>query len=670
MAEEVKQTEKSVRDILYVLFRHKWKIVIIFLVAIIVTAYLIKSAPDMFESKAKLLIGGGQTSAIELVTGVSGSSQINAEIELLRSRGFAESVVDLTGPDKILYVPENEKSSVYVFFDFIREIGPLKEEEEDIPVDPILLREVAIKVFSDTLSVGIVSRSNIINLSYLARVPELAQDILTKTIYIYMDKHIEMHTSAVSLQFLSEETEKLKAELEQSEKELIQFQEEMDVISITEQQSFLSGRIEDIQVAIEQTEADIYVSKAAIEVMKDDIDLRGQLRAEKIRLETLNARLEILNEQVEKPKEKLSILRENERKYIYLSRKVAVIEENYRRYLASLEKAKIAQTLENQKISNISVMQEPTHLIEPISQEKRKTLAIGLFLGIVGGIGIAFFLEYINHKMRSVEEIEKRLLIHDIIALPPVDTRKVSHDVRMKERQEKRKFNLPPKKMSKDVSVWLYTSNEVRECFEKIRNYVYNSMKSPERMGSGDTPYTLAVTSCYRGEGVSTVATGLAYMISLYERENVLLVDANLHNPDEDKVIGINRPPGLYEMSVRSRLPKPANDDVDQSFSVGDMDEHRSKIEGMEKIDKLLPSVEKLNYKLIVMDLPSISEGASAIRSAGLADGIILIIESERVRREVVVHAKEQLEKSGTSIIGVVLNKRRFYIPRWVYKKI
>ncbi len=668
MAEEVKPTEKSVRDILYVLFKHKWKIIIIFVIAMIITSLILLSQPDMFESNAKILVGGRQASPVELVTGISGPSEINAEIELLRSRGFAEAVVDEMGPETVLYIPEDYVSPIDMLFNLLKKIGLFKMMGKSD--DPVKIREYAIEDFMETLYIRVVPRSNIINISYLAITPELAQEILTNTIEIYKDKHIEIHTTAISMKFLTDETEKLKAGLKKSEEELRQFRNQIDVISLPEQQTFLLASIGEIQSAVQETEANISGTEAAIEEMKEKIEMRDMLQEQKINLVSLNARLNVLNDQYEKARTELKLLNKNEQKYIYLQRQVEMLEENYRRFLSSLEQARIAQTLESQKISNISVMQVPTYLLKPISQERRKTFALGLFLGIAGSIGLAFFLEYINHKMRSVDDIEKRLLIHDIIAIPPVDTRKVSYAVRMKERQEKRKFNLPPKKMSKDVSVWLYTSNEVRECFEKIRNYVYNSMKSPARMGIGDTPYTLAVTSCYRGEGVSTVATGLAYMIALYEQENVLLVDANLHNPDEDKVIGINRPPGLYEMSVRSRLPKPANDDVDQSFSVGDMDEHRSKIEGMEKINKLLPSVEKLNYKLIVMDLPSISEGASAVRSAGLADGIILIIESERVRREVVIHAKEQLEKSGTSIIGVVLNKRRFYIPRWVYKKI
>ena len=100
------------------------------------------------------------------------------------------------------------------------------------------------------------------------------------------------------------------------------------------------------------------------------------------------------------------------------------------------------------------------------------------------------------------------------------------------------------------------------------------------------------------------------------------------------------------------------------------MDEYLSQVDGSQKINKLLPSVEKLNYKVIIIDLPSISEGIAVLKSSAISDGIIYVIESEKVRREVIQHAKDKLDNVGANIFGVVLNKRRFYIPKWLYNKI
>ena len=68
-----------------------------------------------------------------------------------------------------------------------------------------------------------------------------------------------------------------------------------------------------------------------------------------------------------------------------------------------------------------------------------------------------------------------------------------------------------------------------------------------------------------------------------------------------------------------------------------------------------------------MLDLPSIGEGVSSIRIASKTDGVILVVEAERVKREVVMRIKSKLDKFGANIFGVVLNKRKYYIPKWLY---
>ena len=369
-------------------------------------------------------------------------------------------------------------------------------------------------------------------------------------------------------------------------------------------------------------------------------------------------------------KDELNRLNTNEQEYLALQRKVEIEQQNYDRYLTGLEQARIAQTLERQKISNISVMQKPTLLIEPVRRERMKTLAMGLFVGIVGGIGLAFFLEYINHKVRTVEDMEKRFLIPQTVAIPVVDTKSVEDFLHKKEKEEKKKFSLPPAKLSKFIASWLYALKEVRNCFESLRSHIDETMKKSERFTKLNTPFVLAVTSCYRGEGVSTVASGIAYTYSLYEKKNVLLVDANLHHPETDRVTGMNRPQGLYEMTIKSQVPKTKGEEEEDALPTGDMAEYLSKMEDPNKINRLLPAIQKLDYKLIVLDLQSIGEGMSAVHSGGVSDGLILVVESDKVRREVIDRAREKLLKSGAKIICAVLNKRKFYIPRWLYKKL
>jgi len=667
MSDTTRTQEKSMRDILFVLFRYKVLIIIIFLIAVGATLAIAILKPEMYESNAKILFSAGKTSPVELMTGVSGPSEINSELELLKSRGFAEAVVDKAGIEKILYVPQEELALQKKAMDLLKTIGIVKKGIKS--TDPVEQREKAIKTYTDTIGFSIVPRSSVINISYQSRTPELAKEILETTLNVYMDKHIEMHTSAVSLQFLQEETDKLKKELAGSESELRRFQDEIDIVSLPEQQTFLLQRIEDHQTAIQEAEADISGTLAEIEKMRPNIDMRDKMRESEIKLEALYARQNVLKNQLASAKQELESLRNNEQKYLYLKRQVETKDENYRQYLSSLEQARIAQTLEAQKISNVSIMEKPTLILDPISRERKKTVALGLFLGIVGSIGLAFILDYLNHKVKTVEDVEKRLLFHNITPIPTVNTKMVLRTLNKQENDAKKQLLLPAKKMSGNVTVWLFLLPVIRECFDNIKNYLFDDIKNTQNTSTPKAPYVLAVTSSYRGEGVTSVATGIAFAVALYEGENVLLVDSNLHHPDVDVIAGINRPAGLFEMKVKKPLFQEASAETFDFFSKEHLTEYASSVKGPNLVDNLLPSMEKLNYKLIVLDLPSISEGVSAVQSSAAADGTIMVIQSEKVRREVAVRYKTRLEKSGAHIFGAVLNKRKFYIPQWVYKK-
>jgi protein-tyrosine kinase len=78
----------------------------------------------------------------------------------------------------------------------------------------------------------------------------------------------------------------------------------------------------------------------------------------------------------------------------------------------------------------------------------------------------------------------------------------------------------------------------------------------------------------------------------------------------------------------------------------------------------------KTIFDLIVINSPPISASAVGLAFCSHADGVILVLEAERTREPVAEHAKELIEKSGGNILGVVFNKRRYYIPKSIYKRL
>jgi protein-tyrosine kinase len=78
----------------------------------------------------------------------------------------------------------------------------------------------------------------------------------------------------------------------------------------------------------------------------------------------------------------------------------------------------------------------------------------------------------------------------------------------------------------------------------------------------------------------------------------------------------------------------------------------------------------KKTFDLVVINTPALSTSAAGLVFCSHADGVVLVLEAERTRGPVAERAKEQIEKNGGNVLGVVFNKRRFYIPKFIYKRL
>jgi cellulose biosynthesis protein BcsQ len=76
----------------------------------------------------------------------------------------------------------------------------------------------------------------------------------------------------------------------------------------------------------------------------------------------------------------------------------------------------------------------------------------------------------------------------------------------------------------------------------------------------------------------------------------------------------------------------------------------------------------KREYDFVIMDLPAVLDDPSVTTIGRLADEVIVVVESERERAEVITTAMESMSSAHVTIKGVILNKRRYYIPEWLYK--
>jgi Mrp family chromosome partitioning ATPase len=75
-------------------------------------------------------------------------------------------------------------------------------------------------------------------------------------------------------------------------------------------------------------------------------------------------------------------------------------------------------------------------------------------------------------------------------------------------------------------------------------------------------------------------------------------------------------------------------------------------------------------FDRVLISAPALSREAEATFLGQLSDGVVLIVEANRTRRETVRRAKEQLEAAQVRILGAVLDQRTFPIPEKLYRKL
>jgi Mrp family chromosome partitioning ATPase len=181
-------------------------------------------------------------------------------------------------------------------------------------------------------------------------------------------------------------------------------------------------------------------------------------------------------------------------------------------------------------------------------------------------------------------------------------------------------------------------------------------------------PKLVAVTSCAKGAGVSSVASGLAASLSETGDGNVLLVDMNVEG-------------GAAQQFYKGKLGCGVDDVLETEARKNALVQKNLYVaaQPMESSDKLpnvlpkhlmglIPKLKASDYDYIIFDMPAVTQTSMTPRLARLMDMVLLVIESEKTNQEV---AKKVISLLGESKANVttVLNKTRSYVPAKLHQE-
>jgi polysaccharide biosynthesis transport protein len=668
---EVQPSGLNFNDILFILFRHKWKI-LLFATAGIAAAAAVYILSQTYESQAKLLVKYvAERTAIDklekpIETPNSQNDNIlNSEVEILTSWDLATQVAQTIGAERLLQESGGKGSTVDAARSILKglKVTPLKG-------------------------------SNIISVSYQNKDPELAVRVLQELVARYFDKHLEVHRSMGAFAFVKQETDQVRAQLDETEQQLKQMKAKAGITSVAEGTATLNAELAKKKADLAAAEAEVAAQQARVTALErwvaateknesdnsarhpsgkavreyqtlfnrvaylrqietellskytpesqmvkvkhaqiEDLEkqrrdleqkypsivatilttgssqnTRPDLVTERSHLVEMQARTEALRDQLSGVKERAKLFSEQGPQMADLERQKELEETNYKYFEASLEKARVDETLDPSRMPNISVVQKPSPATYTAGDVKK--MVVGLALGgFALGIAIALLRELVlDRTVKRPLELETRLSIPLFLSIPHFGQ---NGQRRLGSNHEDEESVAVIQEGARNGAAPWQDDHSIRLFCEAIRDRLTFFFKV-NRMAH--KPKLVAVAGLSKGAGASTIASGIATALSEGGSAKVLLVDEPLD------------PKRFYD---------------------------------------LISQFKASEFDYVIFDFPFLSDTSPTLAMAGFVDKVLLVVEAAKSSREAVKRAYRQLVAANAKV-SVVFNKSRSYGPKWL----
>ncbi|MGM4893321.1 GumC family protein [Tardiphaga sp. 839_C3_N1_4] len=338
----------------------------------------------------------------------------------------------------------------------------------------------------------------------------------------------------------------------------------------------------------------------------------------------------------------------------------------YESYLARSKETTAQESLEMPDSRIVSFASIP---LKPSAPKTMLILGFAILLGLGGGTVLAFLTDYLDGRIKTLEQAEEISGVPALAALPSISSRELAGRAK---RGRTELGNYDPRTMrllpaALQPPLMRYAIEEPGTFFAEAIRAVRLAIQRARKI---DTVKVVLVTSGLESEGKTTFAGNLALSFATLGIKT-LLIDGDLRNPGLTRAVSPNADAGLLQVATGevplerailldrstglSILPSPAIKDVDAI----------TELMFSEQIVEILDRL-KSHYELIIIDSPPLIPLVDGRALAELADRILLAMAWNQTPREVVAHTMELLAPVHDRILGTVLtqvdlSKIRFY---------
>jgi succinoglycan biosynthesis transport protein ExoP len=587
-------------------------------------------------------------------------------------------------------------------------LGLIEGDPEEIPSpsdpgppDPSMdAYRNSVKHFQDSVSVGPVRRSNLVEVAFDSQDPKLAARVANQLASDYIDQNLQVKwdETVKASEWLSGQLVGLKAKLEKSEDALQSYAQANSILFVEEKQNLVNARLKQLQEEYTKAQAERFQKESLhnlvqtgrvqdlpgvlankliqdlavrlAELERDYAQLTATVKPDypkalalKKQIDTLQASLDrgkkalaqnivdeyrsaldnekYLAQALEQQKKEVNEIADKSIQYNILKREVDTSKQLYDGLLQRLKEAQVSAGL---KASNIRIVDAAEVPKAPVKPRVVLNLALGVILGLGLGIGLAFFQEYLDNTLKTPDEVETLLRLPSLGVLPAF-----SVDGAGKAAGEKLVSIAPGE--HKPIGPAIQTDPAAVEAFRSLRTSIL--------LSANPVPKMILITSALPGEGKTTITVNLGTTLaSLGSR--VVIVDCDMRRPACHRSTGVKNNPGFVQCLTGHvelaeavlAVPGVANLSV---IPCGPIPPNPAEVLSSPLAGELLRRL-RTEFEYVLVDSPPLLSVADSRILSTLTDAVVLVARAYETPYDVVRRARSLLYGAGARILGVALN--------------
>jgi capsular exopolysaccharide synthesis family protein len=300
----------------------------------------------------------------------------------------------------------------------------------------------------------------------------------------------------------------------------------------------------------------------------------------------------------------------------------------------------------NVRVANYSPLKPP------VGPPRSRNIMLSLMLALLGGVGLVLFIDYLNNKIESVEDIDRYLRLPALGVIPIFPMGKA----RKRLAGVAASKELTPAKANGHATGGAMILTEVESTSSIAESY--RQLRTAVLLSSAEhAPRTILFTSSQPAEGKTTTSVNMA--ISLAQTGSaVLIVDADLRRPRVHKIFGLKNTRGLCNYLAGdcdlSSLVQVALPNL-YVLPVGPLPPNPAELLGSPKMRQVVEMLSK-NFDYVLIDSPPVASFADSLILSSMVEGVIVVVKAGFTAREMAQRTKMHLQSVGAKILGVVIN--------------